>query len=292
MTVGLDRFRLEFRTLQPLRRRPTGLDIRHLASYLFEEPQSATHHGDKPFSVCSPLDVVVDDDLTTAVRLDVGWLDPAFDPTERVLRACSESPDLGRGVPLRLEGWSRNRVSLSDARRARTTQAATLRFRSPTRIKHPSGRGDTRTPSAELVLRSVAKRHSRWVSPVPFEVAEAVETIRWSAAPCKGRGFQGDLELRLSDDSSVETGRWLTALLRFAELSGVGSGTRDGQGCVEVVESWPRPVGERTGAALRRPPRAASTRRAPIVLPALASRLTDRNNGRQFSSVAFGGSPA
>jgi hypothetical protein len=226
------RHEFQFETLRPVTRAIREPELHRLACYLFERPQSATHNtDDKPFAVDGRVRLEPTE-FGTMVSVTVRWFDPVVDPRPMVEVALGETPHLGRDLPLRAMSWTFRPRPLPSGRSVRRN--ASVDFVTPTTMK--TGRGRVaKKPTGAALLRSVSRRYSQFVQPVPRWVAAAVEDVAWAPAEWGHDWFTGRLRFRVTDDAPSSATGWLERLLAFAELSGVGSAVRSGRGTLEVV---------------------------------------------------------
>ncbi len=229
--MSLARHRFTFMTLRSIGARIRPTELHALVCYLFESPQSADHRAqEKPFAVDGRIQLVRDERSTT-IEMTVNWLDPTRDPASLVRRALGETPNLGREIPLRPVGWSVEKLAVPHPDAAQPATGGTIRFLTPTVMKTARGRPLQR-PTAEAALRSVARRYSTFIDAVPRSIVSGITDTRWSPEEAGKDGFRGSLDFAITADRPELDRSWITCLLEFAALCGVGSSTRSGQGTV------------------------------------------------------------
>lgn len=227
---GYHEFRFE--TMRPVARVVREAELHRLACYLFERPQSATHHSDdKAFAVDGRVRLEPTE-LGTEVSITVRWFDPVVDPRPMVEAALGETPHLGRDLPLRAMSWTVRPRPLPVGRSP--LRDASVDFVTPTTMKTSGGRPAKR-PTGAALLRGVSRRYSRFVQPVPRWVAASVDDVAWTPAERGRDWFTGRLHVRVANDAPASTTGWFERLLAFAELSGAGSAVRSGRGTLVVA---------------------------------------------------------
>jgi CRISPR-associated endoribonuclease Cas6 len=217
---------------------PTPRQVLGAAAGLFETADGDHHAATKPFAA-GPF---VDDDAGAGTWWRLGWLaDDALPPgwpPASVRFGGDVRPVTGFGGEVR---------PFAEMARSGAVRRARLRMLTPMFFSR-NGR-DLPLPEPVLLVRSLL---ARWNAHAPSSLQVAVDdgravvgavfldemsggTERVQVTPTLRQvGFVGEAELRLLRSAPQAAGEVFGALMRFAEVAGVGAQTTCGFGAVEV----------------------------------------------------------
>lgn len=230
-------------------RRVSGTDVHRLACYLMEQPGVGAHERQvKDFAVWPPVFVGSDASGADLLELRLAWLAHERFDRARLLRRLGERPNLGLDVPIAVESHSITESTFAGFVTQPGSPSQKVMFLTPTTFSR-NGR-DYPFPDPVLLHQRLIARWNDHAGAVPqFAIADQVarsicskvvvtaHSIQTAVveAPVPRTGFVGSVEFALRGRSSGDELRVFAALWRFAEFSGVGSGTTYGLGAIELV---------------------------------------------------------
>lgn len=230
-------------------RRVSGTDVHRLACYLMEEPGVGAHERQiKDFAVWPPVLVGNDSSGVDLLELRLTWLAHERFDRARLLRRLGEHPNLGLDVPIAVESHSIMESTFAGLVTLPGSPTQKVLFLTPTTFSR-NGR-DYPFPDPVLLHQRLIARWNAHAGAVPqFAIDDAVarsicskvvvtaHSIQTAVveAPVARTGFVGTVEFALGGRSTADEQRVFAALWRFAEFSGVGSGTTYGLGAIELV---------------------------------------------------------